>query len=213
MSHERRFDRDYGLTELREADLPADPLVLFRSWLEAAAGAGIVEPHAMALATADADGAPSCRMVLMRTCDARGLDFYTNYQSRKGRELDANPRAAATFWWPSLERQVRFEGRIERVAPAESDAYFASRPRGAQLASAASPQSRPLADRRELEERIVELERRCAGGDVPRPEHWGGYRLVPSSIEFWQGRASRAHDRIVYARGSDGTYRIVRLAP
>ncbi len=152
-------------------------------------------------------------MTLLKGLDARGFVFYTNYESRKGQELAANPRAALIFFWVLLERQVRVEGRVERTAPEESDAYFHSRPLGSQIGAAASPQSQPVPDRATLERRFAALEAEYAGGEVPRPAHWGGYRVIPEAIEFWQGRPSRLHDRLRYTRQPGGAWRMERLAP
>lgn len=193
--------------------MAADPLEQFRRWFAEAEAADIRAPHAMALATAGgADGAPSARMVLLKGADAEGFVFFTGYGSRKGVELDANPRAALLFYWDPLGRQVRVEGTVERVSPKESDAYFATRPRGAQLAAAASRQGRVVANRAELDEAVVELERAHADGEVPRPEHWGGYRLRPDAYEFWQHRENRLHDRLRYRREAEG-WLLERLSP
>ncbi len=203
---------DDRVGELRESEVDPDPLEQFRRWYAEAERAGIRAPHAMALATAARDGAPSVRMVLLKEADERGFVFYTGYVSRKGGELDANPRAALLFYWDPLGRQARIEGGVERVTEEESHAYFASRPRGAQLAAAASWQSAVLTDRRQLDERVAELEGEHAGNDVPRPEHWGGYRLVPEAYEFWQHREDRLHDRLRYRRVAGG-WAIDRLSP
>jgi pyridoxamine 5'-phosphate oxidase len=197
---------------LLEADVASDPLEQFRRWYAEAERADIRAPHAMALATADSRGAPSVRMVLLKGADDEGFVFFTGYGSRKGGELGANPRAALLFYWDPLGRQVRVEGEVTRVSAGESDAYFATRPRGAQLAAAASRQGRMLHGRDELDARVAELEREYAGADVPRPEHWGGYRLRPDAYEFWQHRESRLHDRLRYTRQPDG-WRLERLAP
>ena len=197
---------------LLETDLARDPLEQFRRWYADAEEAGIRAPHAMALATADAHGAPSVRMVLLKGADDDGFVFFTGYGSRKGGELEANPRGALLFYWDPLGRQVRVEGSVERVSPAESDAYFATRPRGAQLAATASRQGRVLQSRDELDSRVAELERELAGGGVPRPEHWGGYRLRPDVYEFWQHRESRLHDRLRYRR-EGGDWLLERLSP
>ncbi|HSA79310.1 MAG TPA: pyridoxamine 5'-phosphate oxidase [Geminicoccaceae bacterium] len=205
--------RDYEALGLAEADVLADPIAQFRRWFEDAERAGIYEPNAMTLATVGADGQPSARVVLLKAIDQRGLAFFTNLASRKSRELDANARAALVFWWGPLARQVRFEGVVERVADAEADAYFASRPRGSQIGAWASAQSSVIPDRRALEEAALSHEGRFGGGEVPRPEFWGGFRLVPARVEFWQGRGDRLHDRLRYVRGPAGNWRIERLAP
>ena len=198
--------------ELRRADLDPDPLVQFRRWYDEAAAAGVRAPEAMALATSTSDGAPSLRMVLLKGADERGFAFYTGYVSRKASELDSNPRAALLFYWDPLGRQVRIEGTVERVAENESDAYFATRPRGAQLAATASKQSSVLANRDEIDRRVAELDHDYTAREVPRPEHWGGYRLVPDTYEFWQHREDRLHDRLRY-RCADGSWAIERLSP
>jgi pyridoxamine 5'-phosphate oxidase len=201
-----------GEAELRRADLASDPLEQFRHWF-AEAGAVLEVPEAMAVATATPDGAPSVRMVLLKGFDERGLVFYSHYTSRKGRELEENPQAALLFHWSPLRRQVRVEGRVERVPGEESDAYFATRPRDAQLGALASRQSDALASRTELYKRLAELERDLGGRTVPRPPTWGGYLLVPTAWEFWQHRASRLHDRFRYERDDSGAWRIERLFP
>jgi pyridoxamine 5'-phosphate oxidase len=200
-----------GEAELGQADLAADPLEQFRNWF-AEAAAALDAPEAMALATATPGGAPSVRMVLLKGFDDRGLVFYSHYTSRKGRELEANPQAALLFHWRPLGRQVRVEGRVERVPEEESDAYFATRPRDAQLGALASRQSDPLGSRAELYERLAELESDLGSGPVPRPPTWGGFRLVPACWEFWQHRESRLHDRFRYER-EPGTWRVERLFP
>ena len=201
-----------GEAELRRADLASDPVEQFRHWYAEAADALDV-PEAVALATATPAGAPSVRMVLLKGFDERGLVFFSHYTSRKGRELDANPQAALLFHWRPLGRQVRVEGRVERIADTESDAYFATRPRDAQLGAVASRQSDPLASRAELYERLAELARDLGGGPVPRPATWGGFRLVPLAWEFWQHGESRLHDRFRYEREPSGGWRIERLFP
>jgi len=198
--------------ELRESAVDPDPLEQFRRWYAEAEATGMRAPQAMALATAAVDGAPSVRMVLLKGADERGFVFFTGYVSRKAAELEANPRAALLFHWEALGRQVRIEGRVERVAGQESDAYFATRPRGAQLAAAASQQSSVLRDRAEIDDRVAELAREHEGSDVRRPDHWGGYRLVPDAYEFWQHRDDRMHDRLRYRR-SDGGWVVERLSP
>ena len=195
---------------LNEADLDPDPLRQFTAWFEEAGAAGVRAPEAMALATAGADGRPSVRMVLLKGFDERGFVFFTGYESRKGAELTANPRAALLFHWDPLGRQVRIEGPVERVSEAESDAYFATRPRGAQISASVSPQSRVVESRAALEAAATELEAR--GGELPRPPAWGGFRLSPETYEFWQHRANRLHDRLRYSR--DGAaWKVERLAP
>jgi pyridoxamine 5'-phosphate oxidase len=181
-----------------------NPLDRFQEWLREAERAGVEVPEAMALATADAEGAPSARMVLLKAADEDGFVFYSGYVSRKAGELEQNPRAALLFYWRPLGKQVRIEGRVEPVSEAESAAYFATRPRGSQLAAWASQQSRPLASREELERRYAELEREYEGREVPLPPHWGGYRLRPDAIEFWEHRENRLHDRIRYTRAREG---------
>jgi pyridoxamine 5'-phosphate oxidase len=204
--------REYAREGLAEADVDADPVVQFGRWFEQAEQGGLLEPHAMTLATATPDGRPSARMVLLRGFDQRGFCFYTNYQSRKGDELAANPRAALVFWWDKLERQVRIEGRVERTSRAESEAYFSSRPPGSQLSAAASPQSRVIDGRATLERRVTELATGQRDGRVPLPEFWGGYRLAHEVVEFWQGRPNRLHDRLRYRRAGSG-WKLERLAP
>lgn len=193
-------------------DIDPDPVVQWHRWHDDALDGGVAEPNAMTVATIGADGIPDARIVLVREADERGLVFYTNYESAKSRELDAVPAASAVFSWLDLHRQVRLRARVERVAPEESDAYFASRPRASQLGAWASPQSEVIADRATLEERVIAFDDRFADDVVPRPPHWGGWRLVPFEWEFWQGRPNRLHDRIRYDRSDDGWLRS-RLAP
>jgi len=188
-----------------------DPIAQLRAWLEEAR-AVVGEPHVMTLATATPDGQPSARVVLLRDLDERGLTFFTNRTSRKGDELGANPRAAVAMHWWELGRQIRIEGGIEEIAPEESAAYWVTRPRGSQIAAWASPQSRPLTDRAALDARVAEAEDRFDGQDVPLPPFWGGYRLIPESIELWTHRDDRLHDRVRYTR-KDGGWRSERLAP
>ena len=187
-------------------------MVQLRRWLSQAVAAGLDEPNAMVVATADASGAPSARTVLLKGLDDRGLTFYTNLDSRKGRELAANPRAAVAFPWHALQRQVLVRGPVERLPAAAADAYFASRPRGSRLGAWASPQSTVLADRAQLDAAVTAVTERFAGADVPRPPHWGGFLVVPSEVEFWQGRPNRLHDRLRYRR-ADRRWIVERLAP
>ena len=189
-----------------------DPLALFAEWFREAEDANVEVPETMTLATADSDGAPSARMVLLKGADQDGFVFYSGYVSRKAGELERNPRAALVFYWRPLGKQVRVEGRVERVSEAESAAYFATRPRGSQLAAWASQQSKPLAGREELDRRYTELKREYDGRDVPLPPHWGGFRLRPDAIEFWQHRDNRLHDRIRYTRAREG-WRSELLSP
>jgi pyridoxamine 5'-phosphate oxidase len=203
--------KDYALKTLDERDVDRDPLRQFGVWMVEAIHAQVPEPTAMTLATADKAGRPAARIVLLKGVDPRGFVFYTNYESRKGRDLAENPRAAVAFMWKELERQVRVEGRVEKVSELESDAYYQTRPLGSRIGAWASPQSQPIADRAWLERRWAELTTQH-GEAPPRPGHWGGYRLMPEWIEFWQGRLSRLHDRIVYSRAGEG-WKIARLAP
>lgn len=198
--------------ELTEDELPPDPLALAQRWFADAQAAGIEQADAMTLATATADGRPSARAVLLKGIDARGFAFFTNYESRKGRELEANARAALVLLWIPLQRQLRVTGTVERLTAEESDAYFATRPRGSQLGAWASEQSRPLPDRSALEQRWAALDERW-GEVIPRPQHWGGFRVEPEEIEVWQGRANRLHDRFAYTRAPGGEWERVRLQP
>jgi pyridoxamine 5'-phosphate oxidase len=204
--------REYEGMHLDPAEVASDPIEQFRAWFTAARETGIYEPEAMTLSTVDADGHPASRFVLLRGLDHRGFCFFTNYESAKGRQLAAHPYAALTFGWLTIHRSVRVEGPVERLPEAESDAYFASRPRGAQLGAWASPQSTAIEGREQLDRALAAAEERFAGGDVPRPEHWGGFLVRPARVEFWEGRPNRLHDRVRYTRDGDG-WRIERLAP
>ena len=207
-----RMRQEYSERGLRKADVVADPLDQFTRWFDEACSAPILEPNAMTLATVDVAGQPSARTVLLKAVDRRGLTFYTNLESRKARELVANPQAALLFWWPPQGRQVRFEGEIEPVDDAEADAYFATRPRDSQIGAWASAQSNVVADRGTLEAAEREIAARFADRAVPRPPFWGGYRLVPTRVEFWQGRINRLHDRLRYTRRGEG-WDLERVAP
>ncbi len=206
--------RDYTRDGLSESNAPDEPFALFRRWFDDAVRTEQppVEPNAMTLATVDAEGRPHCRVLLLKGLDERGFTFFSNYESDKGRQLQARPHAAMTFFWPSLERQVRIEGPVERVGEAESNAYFQIRPLGSRIGAWASPQSRPIRDRAELEALLRETESRFLNQAPTCPPHWGGYRLLPERVEFWQGRPSRLHDRLDY-RLADGQWRRQRLAP
>jgi pyridoxamine 5'-phosphate oxidase len=208
---------DYGRASLSEDDTLADPVAQFGKWFEEAMKAQVNEPNAMSVATVGSDGKPSSRIVLIKQFDTRGFTWYTNYESQKGRQLAQNPHAALLFFWPELERQVRIEGSVELTSSAESDAYFYSRPVKSQLSAIASMQSAPIGSRAEMEANFAAVEKGLApaegGGKPQRPAHWGGYRLVPERIEFWQGRASRFHDRIVYTLQADGRWSKERLQP
>ncbi|HVS40048.1 MAG TPA: pyridoxamine 5'-phosphate oxidase [Gemmataceae bacterium] len=205
--------REYSRDGLSEADVDSDPIRQFGAWMLQALAAQLREPHAMTLATVGADGRPSARIVLLRSFDAAGFVFHTNYTSRKGRELAANPHAALVMYWAELERQVRMEGAVERLSEAESDAYWFTRPVGSRLSAWASRQSEPAADRAALERRAAELACEYEGREVPRPPFWGGLRLRPEAIEFWQGRPNRLHDRLCYTRTASGEWKIERLSP
>ena len=207
-----RLRQDYPGRPLLESGAPHDPVRLFQRWLAAAVRAGVHEANGMTLATVDRRGRPRARMVLLKEADARGFTFYTNRASAKARELAAVPEAALVWWWQSLHRSVRVEGRVRPVSSAEADAYWAQRPRGAQLGAWTSAQSRVLASRTELERALARTRARFAEEPVPRPPHWGGYRVAPRVIEFWQGRPDRLHDRLRYTRRRTG-WRVERLAP
>lgn len=198
---------------LDEQHVDPNPIDLFRRWFSDALASGSRLPDAMTLATATKDGKPSARMVLLKQIDERGFVFYTNYRSKKAKELDENPRAALVLYWVQLDRQVRVEGQVERISATESDEYFATRPRESQLGALASPQSEVIESREDLEKRYADLDEFYRDREVERPEFWGGYRLKPELIEFWQNREGRLHDRILYARQTDTSWKINRLAP
>ncbi len=213
--HLSNIRKEYDRGRLLEADVGDDPITLFHTWLEDAAAHGMHEPNAMTLATATSDGRPSARMVLLRGATAAGFDFFTNYESRKGEELAENPWAALVFWWGPLERQIRIEGAVAKLAPQESDAYYHSRPKGSRLGAWVSAQSRVIPDRSVLEARHAELEVHYAETEPERPPFWGGYRLTPTLIEFWQGGPHRLHDRLCFRRadGDAALWRVERLSP
>jgi len=204
---------DYKRHSLDEKDLDRDPIRQFEAWFAEALAADVPEVNAATLATATPDGRPSARIVLLKGCDPRGFTFFTNYDSRKGRQLAANPRAALLFFWKELERQVAIEGAVEKVSAEESEGYFHSRPIASQVGAWASRQSQVIAGREPLEARFREFEQKFAGGEVPRPEFWGGFRILPESLEFWQGRPSRLHDRLRYRKDAAGVWTIERLSP
>ncbi|MBF2098379.1 MAG: pyridoxamine 5'-phosphate oxidase [Gloeomargaritaceae cyanobacterium C42_A2020_066] len=211
--HVANLRHNYSREGFLEADALPDPLAQFRLWFEQALEAGVPEPNAMTLATVDHYGRPAGRIVLLKGLDERGFVFYTNYESAKGQQLQQTPYAALVFWWAELERQVRITGSVDRVSAAETEAYFHSRPRASQLGAWASPQSQPLPDRASLDQRYQALEARYADQVIPRPLHWGGFRVMPDTLEFWQGRPSRLHDRLCYIRQGDGQWLRQRLAP
>lgn len=205
--------KDYTMAGLLEKDLAKNPFRQFEKWFQEAEAAKVLEPNAMTLATTGRDGRPSARIVLLKACDGRGFVFYTNYESRKGRELDVNPHATLLFAWLPMERQVVVEGTVTRVTREESEAYFHSRPRQSQLGAWASPQSTAIAGRAVIEESYRVVEKKYEGREVPLPPNWGGFRLVPDIVEFWQGRRSRLHDRLRYRREAGGDWVVERLAP
>jgi len=204
--------KDYQLQSLSESDVKQDPIGQFGKWWDEAIASSIDEVNAMTLSTVTAEGKPSARIVLLKGFDERGFVFFTNYESNKGAQLTANPFASLVFFWKELERQVRIEGICEKVSEQESDDYFHSRPIGSQLGACASPQSRVIESRRVIENNLEKLQDQYREMEIPRPAHWGGYRVVPQAIEFWQGRSSRLHDRIKYTKENQ-SWKIVRLAP
>lgn len=204
---------DYQLASLDESVVGADPLSFFQRWFDEALAAAVTEVNAMTLATSDAQGRPHARIVLLKGLEEGGFVFYTNYNSDKGREISESEFAALVFFWPELQRQVRIEGRVQKVAPEVSDTYFQSRPAGSRIGAWASPQSSEISGRSVIESNEQEFSSRFADGNIPRPEHWGGYVVIPERIEFWQGRASRLHDRIAFALAASGVWRKFRLAP
>lgn len=206
--------RDRAMAQgLSSEDLDADPLRQFQTWFEAAIATGIPEPNGMSLATVDESGQPWLRTVLLKLYDQRGFVFFTNYESRKSRQIGGNPQVALLFPWVALARQVKINGRAERIPSRESLAYFMTRPRGSQIGAWASPQSQVIHSRSLLDEKVEQVKRKFARGDIPLPDFWGGYRVIPSRIEFWQGRDNRLHDRFAYSREADGHWSIARLAP
>ena len=205
--------KDYRLQTLDEAGVAADPIQQFGIWWQEALQSEIVEVNAMTLATANEQGVPSARIVLLKGYDERGFVFFSNYESKKAGDLQVNPMASLVFFWKELERQVRISGRVEKVTELESDQYFQSRPEGSRIGAWASPQSTVISSRQVIEEKVEALQVSFEGKEIPRPLHWGGYRVVPSSIEFWQGRSSRLHNRIQYTLQSDDNWVIERLAP
>lgn len=203
---------EYGAHPLTEEALLDDPLALLRRWVDEAIQAELPLPNAMTLSTVDAEGAPSSRIVLLKGVEEGGLTFFTHYDSRKGREIGANPRVSANFFWEPFARQVMVRGRAEKIPAYESAAYFGSRPRASQISALVSPQSQPVS-RHWLQERVAEAEHRYSGKDVPCPDAWGGYRIIPQEVQFWHGRPSRLHDRFRYLRDADGDWQVERLAP
>jgi pyridoxamine 5'-phosphate oxidase len=205
--------QDYAQRGLRRHELDADPIRQFNTWLLEATAVQLIEPNALTLATVDEDGQPWTRTVLLKICDERGFTFFTNYESAKGRHLAGHSRVALTFWWGALERQVNVTGTVTKVPPKESEVYFHSRPESSQIGAWASAQSEVVQNREQLERQFAAAVARYGGAQIPLPPHWGGYRVTPQTIEFWQGRRSRLHDRLRYARQGDGSWKIERLSP
>lgn len=206
--------KDYQASQLVDIDLPSDPLVLFNRWFqEVSEKGGVAEVNAMTLSTSDADGAPHSRVVLLKHIDNGGFVFFTNYNSAKGKSISQNPHVCLSFFWPNLERQVIISGKAEAIGDHKSDTYFQERPRGSQIGAHVSEQSKPIQSREVLDKRLVELEAHFKDKPIPRPQHWGGYRVNPNSIEFWQGRPNRLHDRIVYSLTNGGSWHTQRLSP
>ncbi|MEA5616629.1 pyridoxamine 5'-phosphate oxidase [Cronbergia sp. UHCC 0137] len=205
--------KDYTLQDLHEDGVDPNPFIQFQTWFTQATTAQLPEPNAMSLATCTPDGKPSARMVLLKDFDQRGFVLFTNYNSHKGQELTINPHAALVFWWAELERQVRIVGTVEKIAPEESDKYFNMRPPNNRLGAWASNQSQVIASREVLEQQLQQLQREYENQEVPRPPHWGGFRVIPKEIEFWQGRPSRLHDRLLYTKLDHGSWKIERLSP
>jgi pyridoxamine 5'-phosphate oxidase len=205
--------QDYRSASLSKSDIDKNPFQQFSKWFKEALNAKVTEPNAMTIATSSKNGIPSARIVLLKEFDENGFVFYTNYNSQKGKELEENPHAALIFFWADLERQIRIEGLVEKVTEEEATEYFNSRPKGSQLGAHTSPQSETIPNRSFLEYKLADLEKEYHYKDIPKPLHWGGYRVIPNKIEFWQGRTSRLHDRIVYLKNNDQTWRFERLAP
>ena len=205
--------QNYTLLGLNETEVDPNPVKQFALWFQQAVDAQLLEPNAMTLATVDANSQPSARIVLLKNFDERGFVFFTNYDSLKGRQLAENPQAALVFWWGELERQVRIEGSVEKVSDSESDSYFYSRPQGSQLGAWASPQSQLIDSREALDHKLGQLQKQYQEQKIPRPSHWGGFRVIPRVIEFWQGRPNRLHDRICYRFIEENTWSLKRLAP
>ncbi|MBV6625029.1 MAG: pyridoxamine 5'-phosphate oxidase [Rivularia sp. (in: Bacteria)] len=205
--------QDYTLEGLSETEVNSNPFIQFKEWFDRAVSADILEPNAMTVSTTTPEGKPSARMVLLKDFDERGFVFYTNYNSQKAQELAENPQAVLVFWWAELQRQVRISGRVEKVSETESDKYFYSRPLKSRLGAWVSNQSEVIKSREVLEKQLEELQQKYQDREVPRPPHWGGIRVIPTEIEFWQGRSSRLHDRLVYRRNYDGAWKIERLSP